>query len=192
MKRCEDLSGADWLLSADTSPERLITFGPATFPSYGRLRYLPDPVRPGMAESEAIVPLGHQKDVDVARNVVRALATYSFSTKDCFVCLWEGYSGRLAEPSYGRGPLVTLPHRRYVLFTATIDELEGWEDLFGSAFNSPPAFIWPADHRWFFASDVDPHWAGIAADTSVISRLVADRSMDVVFADPGEDQPTYY
>jgi len=87
---------------------------------------------------------------------------------------------------------VTLPHRQYVLFTGTLDELENWNDLFSSTFNSPPAFVWPADHQWCFASDVDPHWAGIGADAGVINQLVADPRVDVVPADPTEKQPTYY
>ncbi len=54
-----------------------------------------------------------------------------------------------------------------------------------------PAFIWPADHAWCVANDVDPHWAGIAADTPLIERLIADARLDVVVADPTESQPAY-
>jgi hypothetical protein len=68
----------------------------------------------------------------------------------------------------------------------------GWSDLFDSEVHSAPAFVWPADHAWCFASDVDPHWAGIGADRKVVDRLVADRNLDVVHADPEERQPTYY
>lgn len=192
MEHSEDLSAAAWLSESDASPERLIAFGLATFPAYARLRYLPDPVRPGMTEADALVPDGHPTDIDAARTALRALARYSSSTDSCYVCLWEGYGGMLRVPGLTRGPLVTLPTRRYVLFTATLDELENWSDLFESTFNSPPAFVWPADHRWCFASDVDPHWAGIGADTGVINQLVADPSLDVVHADPNEGQPTYY
>jgi len=54
-----------------------------------------------------------------------------------------------------------------------------------------PAFVWPADHAWFVASDIDPHWAGIGADTRVINQLVADPRLDVVPADPRAAQPAY-
>jgi hypothetical protein len=70
--------------------------------------------------------------------------------------------------------------------------LTGSSDLFDSEVHSAPAFVWPADHAWCFASDVDPHWAGIGADRAVVDRLVADRNLDVVHADPEERQPTYY
>lgn len=192
MQRSEDLSAAAWLSESDADSWRLITFGPATFQAYARLRYLPDPVRPGMNEADAQVPGGHPTDIDQARTALRALARYSSSTDSCYVCLWDGYSGAFSDPGLIRGPLVTLPHRQYVLFTGTLNELENWNDLFDSTFNSPPAFVWPADHRWCFASDVDPHWAGIGADTGVINQLVADPRVDVVPADPTEKQPTYY
>jgi hypothetical protein len=54
-----------------------------------------------------------------------------------------------------------------------------------------PAFIWPADHAWCVADDVDPHWAGIGADVSVVEELLADPPLDVVAADPRQDQPAF-
>jgi hypothetical protein len=53
------------------------------------------------------------------------------------------------------------------------------------------AFIWPADHAWCVANDVDPHWAGIGADVSATGQLLADPRLDVVAADPRVDQPAY-
>lgn len=120
----KDLSAAEWLLATDASSQHLIDFGPAAFPAYARLRCVPDPVRPGMDESDALVPADHRPDIDVARTAIRALVRYSSSVGDCCICLWEGYGGMFVDPELERGPLVTLPHRRFVLFTATIDELE--------------------------------------------------------------------
>ena len=60
-----------------------------------------------------------------------------------------------------------------------------WPDL------PDPAFVWPADHAWCLANDVDPHWAGIGADASAIDDLVADPRLDVVPADPRLRQPSY-
>ena len=54
-----------------------------------------------------------------------------------------------------------------------------------------PAFIWPADHAWCIANDVDPHWAGVGADGSAIDELLADSRLDVVPADRSQDQPYY-
>jgi hypothetical protein len=55
-----------------------------------------------------------------------------------------------------------------------------------------PAFVWPADHAWCVARDVDPHWAGIGGDTPLVDQLVADPLLDVASADPAAEQPSYH
>lgn len=187
----DELAAAAWLDATEVGPTRLITFGPASFPAYARLRYLPDPVRPDMRESDVRLPHRPPTEIDLARTALEALAAHSSSTRDCYVCVWEG-GATLRNPALTRGPMVDLRHRRYVLFTGTLDDLTGWSDLFDSEVHSAPAFVWPADHVWCFASDVDPHWAGIGADREVVERLVADRRLDIVHADPEQPQPTYY
>jgi hypothetical protein len=42
-----------------------------------------------------------------------------------------------------------------------------------------------------FASDVDPHWAGIGASAEAIEALTGDSGLDVVGADPAEPPPAY-
>lgn len=191
LQRCTDLSAAVWLSESDADPWRLVTFGPSTFLAYARLRYLPDPVRAGMDEADAQTPPGHATDINAARTAVKALRKHSGSVDACYVCVWEGLA-TFRDPGLSRGPLVVLPHRRYILFSGALDDLDDWNDLFDSEYNWAPAFVWPTDHRWCFASDIDPHWAGIGADTQVIDKLVADTSMDIVWADPSTRQPTYY
>lgn len=48
-----------------------------------------------------------------------------------------------------------------------------------------------ADHAWRLAKDVDPHWAGIDGTRALITRLITDSRLDVVPADPTQDQPLY-
>jgi hypothetical protein len=48
-------------------------------------------------------------------------------------------------------------------------------------YSPPPASLLPADHRWCFANDVDPHWPGIGAEQDAI---VDDLELDVVRAEP--------
>lgn len=98
-------------------------------------------------------------------------------------------------PSSPDAPKVVIPNRAYFLFHGTVSELGDWE----AARTRPdqhqgmpdPAFIWPADHAWCVANDVDPHWAGIGADTAAIDQLLADPLLDVVPANPRENQPCY-
>ena len=187
----DELSAAAWLSATDAGPTRLITFGPASFPAYARLRYLPDPVRPDMRESDVRLPPHRTTEIDMARTALEALAGYSSSTRHCYICVWAG-GATFRDPALTAGPVLDLPHRRYVLLTGTLDDLAGWSDLFDSEVRSAPAFVWPADHAWCFASDVDPHWAGIGAAREVVDHLVAARNLDVVPANPDEPQPTYY
>ncbi|WP_240646028.1 hypothetical protein [Georgenia sp. SYP-B2076] len=94
------------------------------------------------------------------------------------------------------GPKVVVPNRAFYLFQGRLTDFGDW----GAAEMWPgrprslaePAFVWPADHAWCVARDVDPHWAGIGADQSAIDELVADPRLDLVRADPRERPPTYY
>ncbi|HEY9473477.1 MAG TPA: hypothetical protein VIS06_06435 [Mycobacteriales bacterium] len=89
------------------------------------------------------------------------------------------------------GPKVVVPNRAYFLFRGKVSDFGDW----GAAEMWPgqprlhmpdPAFIWPA--AWCVAKDVDPHWAGIGADVAAIDQLLADARLDMVPADPREDQ----
>lgn len=99
-------------------------------------------------------------------------------------------------PAVLHGPKVVVPNRAYFLFRGPVYDFGDW----GAADAWPgqprlhmpdPAFIWPADHTWCVANDVDPHWAGIGGEVSAIDELLADPRLDVVPADPGRDQPSY-
>ena len=93
-------------------------------------------------------------------------------------------------------PQVVVPNRAYFLFRGPLPDAYDWgeaELLAGQTrlHALEPAFVWPADHAWCVALDVDPHWAGIGADTHVIDQLVRDTRFDTVRADPTEKQPSY-
>lgn len=92
-------------------------------------------------------------------------------------------------------PKVVIPNRAYFLFRGAAAGFGDWgaaQTGSGHEVGMPdPAFIWPADHAWCVANDVDPHWAGIGADAAAIDQLLADPLLDVVPADPREDQPRY-
>ena len=100
-------------------------------------------------------------------------------------------------PSAPLAPKVAIPNSDYFLFRGSVSDLGDWgapqQGPGDSAIGMPdPAFIWPADHAWCVADDVDPHWAGIGASTAAIDQLLADPRLDVVRADPTEDQPNYW
>jgi hypothetical protein len=214
------MSPADWLVSSEWPWWRLVTFGPAGFGAYARLRFLPDPAFAGQRANDVQPSAGPPEDEQL-RMLFDMLATHTTTPDDCYFCLWDGYGGihggagisvvvasedgepqpaPVPEPAFGPdvldGPRVVVPGRAYLLFRGPLADAGDWgaAELWpGQArFDMPgPAFAWPADHAWCVASDVDPHWAGIGADKPVIDQLIADPRLDVVPADPGQEQPAY-
>ncbi|MEE4546348.1 hypothetical protein V2S66_30850 [Streptomyces sp. V4-01] len=181
----EDLSAADWLVRAGTDWRRLVTFGPDGFEAYGRLRFIPDPDRPGQAEADVELPDDHPPDIEQARTALRALCGDGPATTPIFSCVWDGHPWTFLDPEAARGPLVVLPHRSYMLFAGDLGDIGRWEEEFGGGHPCPPpAFAWPADHSWCFTSDVDPHWAGIGASSAAIEALTARTELDIVRACP--------
>ncbi|MEO7262868.1 MAG: hypothetical protein ABI047_16680 [Jatrophihabitantaceae bacterium] len=191
-----DTTAAAWLVSSQTPPDQLITFGPAGYEAYARLRYIPDPTSPGQAETDANVPASHPLWAAQARRALNVLADFTDTPNKCFFCIWEGTAGDVLSATELQGPRVTLPHRRYVLFAGRLkDFLEVGDGPLDSDSDSDcgpvPAFVWPADRRWCFANDVDPHWAGIGADRVAIERLRHTSGLDIVHAMPNERPPAY-
>jgi hypothetical protein len=189
---CSDAAAAEWLVRSGTPAGQLMTFGPARFEAFARLRFLPDPT-PGQHEEAGVdLPADHPSDIAQARHALHRLAQFTATPEECYFCLWEGYSDVPLPPDVRRGPLVEIPHRRYALLRGALHDIDGWvAGLGGWQPIPPPAFVWPADHRWCFASDVDPHWAGIGAEQAAVDALVGDPEIDAVAARPAEAQPLY-
>ncbi|GAB2587095.1 hypothetical protein Aab01nite_50650 [Paractinoplanes abujensis] len=204
-----DLSPATWLTTDARPWHEQVTFGPGGLPAYARLRFIPDPAYAGQSETDADTDTDTDEDgpseTDQLRTVLETLARYTTTPGDCYYCLWEGWGTdiwgdhRIAPafpPAVLNGPRVELPHRSYFLFRGPLTDFAQWgaADMWPGQprFGMPdPAFMWPADHAWCIARDVDPHWAGIGAPTTAIAELIADPRIDVVPADPAQPQPAY-
>jgi hypothetical protein len=198
MKHCPDPSAAQWIVESRIPFDQLILFGPPEFEAFARLRFIPDPSRPGQDEADADLPADHLPDLVQAQLALHRLADFTATADDCYFLVWDGYSDvefptEVAESSLVALPQRRLAHRRYALFGGPLGSIDAFAQDFGSGRNvAPPAFVWPGDHSWCFASDVDPHWAGIGAAQAAVDALVADVALDVVPARPDEPQPLYY
>lgn len=185
-------AAAAWLENSQTPPDQLITFGPAGYEAYARLRYIPDPTFPGQAEADAGIPVDHPRWATQARRALNVLADFTGTPHDCYFCVWDGIAGDMLSAAELQGPLVVLRHRRYVLFAGALkDFTEATDGPFAGDAGPVPAFVWPSDRRWCFTSDVDPHWAGIGADRGAIESLLKTPDLDVVEANPDEHPPVY-
>lgn len=190
---CADVSPASWLVQSRTPWEKLVTLGPDGFEARARLRFIPDPARPGQSENDVDLAPDHPVEIAQARRALHLLGQFTATPQDCYYCLWEGYGGMELPPTVQESPLVDLPHRRYALLRGAVADIDEWGASFGDRDHArPPAFVWPADRSWCFASDVDPHWAGIAGSRAAVDALVANLLLDVVPVGEGESVPTYY
>lgn len=219
---CWELSAADWIAHSDLPWKRLVSFGPGGFDTYGRVRFLPDPIRPGQSENDV------EPDwrTDQLPTLFEVLATCTATPEDCYFCVWDGFGdadvvidadpvyvegehndsspvawpGLAPEPavsaSIPQAPKVVVPNRAYWLFRGPLAEIGTWDAAQGRPdqcvlHDAEPAFVWPGDHAWCVANDVDPHWAGIGGKSALITQLTTDPRLDVVPADPMKDQPVY-
>lgn len=218
---CSNVSPAEWLTAGDTDLWQLITFGPARFADYARLRFIPDPAYPGQVEADDQDDDSPESEADMVYGALDVLARHTATPNDCYFCLWDGWGssihggdglrvansdtgkvtrGPMMAPAFDQrvlhGPKVSIPHRDYFLFRGSLTEFGDW----GAANYLPnlprsdmpiPAFIWPADRAWCVTKDVDPHWAGIGATPAAIDDLLASPALDIVRADPTHSQPEY-
>src|SRR5215213_5019334 len=107
------MSAADWIVQAQIPWKQLVYFGPPDFPAYARLRFIPDPTKPGQEEADANVAEDDPSDIKQTRRAFLHLRRITATPENCYFCVWEGYSGLNVPPSVLRGPMVTIPHRKY-------------------------------------------------------------------------------
>jgi hypothetical protein len=200
---CSDLSPADWIVASDIPWARLVTIGPSGFAAYARVRFIPDPIREGQRESEADLDASPD-EVDQWRALLGLLAAGTPDPDNCYFGLWDGWGfpeSARPWPTFSVPRDDQLPARSYFLFHGSLSEAEIWgggapadAGIWGLpefSRGGAPAFVWPSDHTWCIAADIDPHWAGIGASVPLIERLIGDPRLDAVEADPADKQPAY-
>lgn len=184
-------SAADWISGSTLPWQQLVSFGPAGFPHYARLRILPDPTHPGQSENAAKPVPGALPEAEMMQAVIASLKRHTSTVDEIYFCFWEGFGFRLP------GARVDVPNRSYFLYQGHVSQDGAWElaaegQAPGQQCIPDPAFIWPADRAWCIAKDVDPHWIGVGAGTEAINELLTDQRLDAINADPAQWPPSYY
>jgi hypothetical protein len=108
-------------------------------------------------------------------------------------------SGVLSD-DISRGSRLRLPDRDHVLFTGAITELAdpGWEqrapwrDTSPARFDQPasaesPSLVWPADHAWVLATEVDFDSTIVAGSHALIRALCSDPRLEALPLREGTD-----
>jgi len=88
---CSDLSPADWITTSDLPWEQLVTFGPAGFAAYARLRILPDPQFDGQRENDVRLAEDATPESEQLAAVLQVLREHTGTPDDCYFCLWDGW-----------------------------------------------------------------------------------------------------
>lgn len=191
IKPCTDASAAGWISTSDVPWDQLVGFGPAGFASHARLRFIPDPTHEGQAESEFGAGPGAVSETEQLATAVDALLHHTSTPDELFFAFWDGFGFAMPAAHF------EVPNRGFFLYRGSVSDNGSWDIPVadrapGQQWMPVPAFIWPADHAWCIARDVDPHWAGIGAGPDALVELLREETVDVVPANTAEPQPTYY
>lgn len=212
---CSDIEAAQWITARDEHWWDLVTLGPAGFPAYARLRFIPDPAYEGQSESEGANQIGVRSVSDTLseseqlRIAVETLLHKASSPTEGYLLMWDGYGESMIPEPVLKTPHVVItddeasrdpsvsPARGYYLVRVSLPDFvsgaveHSWQAATGLPMQAP-AFIWPANQSWCITSDVDPHWAGIGAEQDLIDSLVIEQRLDVVLVEKNQKLPFYH
>ncbi len=97
------------------------------------------------------------------------------------------------------GPKVRIPARDYLLFRGPLTQAGEWAAKDNPWPDHPlwprrrrinsPNLIWPADHAWFVATEIDLPWTGVGGSVELVRDLLASTELDVVRAEASPHLP---
>lgn len=176
-----DKLAADWIALQRTEWHELAKFGPVDrFDAHARVLYAPDSDSDDWDEIRDSRRPGFS-DAEILAEICDALSTQTSSTDQCYFCLWDGWPG--VRDLVERAALVQIPNRTYYLFEGPLKANGRWGDA-PTPYMPPASFVWPADHAWCIASDVDVSWAGVSASRDGIAALRRQPRLRVAEANP--------
>ncbi len=89
-------------------------------------------------------------------------------------------------PEVMAGPRVRIPNRDYLLFRGPLEESGQWgarRPAWQARINSPN-LMWPADHAWFVATEIDTPWTAVAGSPALAAELLEHSQLSVRRLDP--------
>jgi hypothetical protein len=173
MRPLLDVSPAGWIVEADADWWTTALYGPPGFPAYVRVRFDMD------GAEDAYAP-----DLTVMQGALDHLRDHTTTPDDGFVGIWHGWGfwEKDFHPAAPRAPHFAIPNREYVLLGGPLGEALTAASLgvWPSSDGATPHFVWPTDHAWCIASDVDPDWFAVGGPVGAIDAIMADERLDAV------------
>ena len=87
-------------------------------------------------------------------------------------------------PEVMEGPRIRVAGRDHLLFAGPLSDAGQWGAVsFGHGIPrdiNSPNLLWPADHAWCVATDIDSSWTGVGGPAALADDLLADPRLEVV------------
>ncbi|MGH3458645.1 hypothetical protein [Aeromicrobium sp.] len=87
-------------------------------------------------------------------------------------------------PEVMDGPRLTVAGREHLLFTGPVADAGQWgAATYGHGIPrdlNSPNLLWPADHAWCVATDIDTRWTGVGGPAALADDLLGDQRLEVV------------
>ena len=147
MRPATSAEPAQWLLRAGVTWWDLVRYGAPGFDAYVRVAFNPEPL--------AADDRNEDPDEDRLRLTLEVLARHTGTPTTAYAAIWEGWSSGLPSLT---APRVPIPNRTMLLFTGPVDSMRdapalAWRGA--GRVNQEPHLVWPADHAWCVACEVD-------------------------------------
>jgi hypothetical protein len=173
---------ARWLIRSDVHWWDLVRYGPPGFDVYVRIALAED-------GDEA----GREGEDPALRTALATLVRHTTTPERGYAAIWEGWISGDPAP---RAPRVAIPNRVMLLFTGPVEELRDAPALawygFADGVYQEPHLVWPEDHAWCMACEVDEEiefTVGCSTGASeALARALPGAVRQVLY---GESAPMY-
>jgi hypothetical protein len=108
--------------------------------------------------------------------------------QDCFHALWEGW-GWIDDSAVRALPRLRLPLRDYLLFRGPLAAAArlGWPGSPVGFEPQSPSLLWPADHTWCVATEIDFDSTLVGGGADLIGAVLAAPALDAWPIEPDDD-----
>lgn len=112
----------------------------------------------------------------------------STGSQDCFHALWDGW-GWIDDAELRPLPRLRLPLREYLLFRAPLAAAMRLGHCISPLWFEPqsPSLLWPADHSWCVATEIDFDSTLVGGGVDLIGAVLAAPALETWPIEPDDD-----